>query len=590
MSGGPEFTGTQKQYLSGFVLGAEIARSVSTLNQQSRRAVAEVEPPKALQVDQPAEHLTAEEKAKRDKNGLDLWDEIAERSRKGEFPKGTDVFLQKFQGLFYVAPAQKSYMCRLRLPGGVLSGYQLNGLADLCEQFAGGYADVTTRANLQLREIPAEHGIDVLYGLRALGIINLGAGADNIRNVTCSALSGIDPDELIETLPLAQQMHHYILNHRTMYGLPRKFNIAFEGCGQIASLEDTNDIGFTAVRVEQGNDTVGLTNGTYFLLSLGGITGHRDFARSTDVLVTPDETVSLAAAVVQVFLQYGDRSDRTKSRLKYLLDSMGMTKFLEHVEAVWKRPLKYVERNSYRSISHEGRQKHVGVHTQRQAGLYYIGIVLPVGRMTAEQMRGLARLANQYGRGELRLTVWQNLLIPYIEAQHLDIVSNELLALGLDYRASSFRAGLVACTGNAGCKYAAANTKRHALELSDFLEQNLQFDTPVNIHLTGCHHSCAQHYIGDIGLLACRVERNEEVVEGYHLHVGGGWGERQGIGRLVRPSLTFEETKTAVHNLLASYLRRRGEQESFVSFCRAHTENELLAMTSQDARNQQLSL
>src|SRR6185312_3477633 len=178
-----------------------------------------------------------------------MWDEIRANAREGVFPKGTDVFLYKFSGLFHVAPAQDSFMSRLRIPGGALPTWQFRGVADLARRFGAGHADLTTRANLQIREIRAKDARDYLVGLADYGIISRGSGADNIRNCTATPTSGIDPDELIETLPLARAMHHYILNHREMYGLPRKFNIAFEGAGAVSALEDTNDIGFTAVRV-----------------------------------------------------------------------------------------------------------------------------------------------------------------------------------------------------------------------------------------------------------------------------------------------------------------------------------------------------
>ena len=134
----------------------------------------------------------------------DIWDDIAKRSAEGTFPKGTDVFLTKSQGLFYVAPAQDSYMCRMRIPGGHLNTAQLRGLAQMSEDLAGGYVDVTTRNNLQFREIQAENGYQVLTGLRNLGIVNQGSGGDNVRNVTCGPTSGFDTQEIIETLPLAQ--------------------------------------------------------------------------------------------------------------------------------------------------------------------------------------------------------------------------------------------------------------------------------------------------------------------------------------------------------------------------------------------------
>jgi len=581
------FSEEQQSYLQGFALGADVARAVrglpvlagagmpgpagTTVRLGTAASSNPLRPDFEAQDRFVAEGKTlcAEEKAKREKDPFAMWDEMASNAREGVFPKGTDVLLYKFSGLFFVAPAQNAFMCRLRFPGGEVKGYQLRGLADLSERFAGGYADVTTRANVQLREIPAAHGLGLLTGLQELGIVARGSGADNIRNVTASATSGFDPQELLESLPLAKAMHHYILNHREMYCLPRKFNISFEGGGRVATLEDTNDIGFQAVRVSEADASADLPAGVYFRLTLGGITGHKDFARDTGVLVAPEECVAVAAAAVRVFIRHGDRTDRKKARLKYLLDDWGFEKFLAETEKELGRPLRRVESDRYELAGAPDRWAHVGVHPQKQEGRFYVGVVLPVGRLSADQLRGLGRIADRYGSGSVRLTVWQNLLIPDVPADDLDTVKAEIEALGLEWRASSVRAGLVACTGNAGCKYAGADTKRHAMLLSDYLEERFDLDVPVNIHLTGCHHSCAQHYIGDIGMQATKVEVGEETVEGYHLCVGGGYADRQGIGRALFESLPFDEIPPTVGRLIGFYLDNRfGPEEPFATFAR----------------------
>ena len=202
-------------------------------------------------------------------------------------------------------------------------------LADLAERYGGGYAHVTTRANLQIREVEAHNAVAMIEAIQDLGLCSRGSGADNIRNVTGTPTAGIDPQELIDTRPYAREWHFHILNDRSLYGLPRKFNVAFDGAGTIAVLEDTNDIGFQAVQV---NDGFGLAPGVWFRLGLGGITGHQDFARDTGVLVQPEDACKVADAVVRVFIEHGDRTDRTKARLKYVLDAMGIEKFLALLE------------------------------------------------------------------------------------------------------------------------------------------------------------------------------------------------------------------------------------------------------------------
>jgi len=580
------FDETQKQWLQGFVSGLEARKAAERVNGRAAGGAAAAQPigPDALQhaaqdrATAAGGKLVAEETAKRQRNPLDRWDEVVARAEAGQFPKGMDVFLTKYQGLFFVAPAQNSFMCRLRIPNGILDAWQMRGLADAADSFGGGYADVTTRANLQIREIGAAHAVDLLLAVQALGLTSRGSGADNIRNITGSPTAGIDPQELIDTRPLCTAMHHYILNHREMYGLPRKFNIAFDGGGHVPVLEDTNDIGFVACRVTGG---AGLEPGVYFHLQLGGITGHLDFAFETGILLKPEECVKVAGAVVRAFATHGDRTNRQKARLKYVIDRLGRDAFVKEVEAEHGAPLRRVVGAEIAPRPPADKAGHVGVHAQKQTGKSYIGLVLPVGRITAWQMRGLADIARRFGSGTLRLTVWQNLLISDVADRDVGICIAAIQALGLAVEASPIRRGLVACTGNAGCKFAAANTKGHALHLADYLEARLAVDLPINIHLTGCHHSCAQHYIGDIGLIAAKVERGDDSVEGYHVFIGGGAAatNEQAMAREYAQSVAFDDLPPLLERLIAAWLgHRQVPAESFFAFCRRHEVGQLRAL------------
>ena len=600
------FTEAQKNYLQGLAMGSDVARKVQglpvlsncatgtqaaaiqlgpagiSINGQAATGGADadggvVDPQRAAQNRflTSGKTLSKEEQAKRDTPPLDLWPKMKEAAREGVFPKGTDVFLWKFHGLFHVAPAQNAYMCRMRIPGGDLKSWQFAGVADIADEHAGGYVDVTTRANLQIREIPADRGCAVLEQLMELGIIVRGSGADNIRNVTSSATSGFDPQELIDTLPLAKEMHTHILNCRDLYGLPRKFNISFDGGGCLATLEDTNDIGFQAVQVTEATASADLPAGVYFRLTLGGITGHRDFARETGVLLKPEECVTVADAIVRVFIANGDRTNRKTARLKYLLDDWGFAKFLEETEKELGRPLRRVESSQFELPKPPDRWAHVGVHPQTQTDRHYIGVVLPVGRMTSDQVRGLASIADRYGSRRIRLTVWQNLIIPDIASEDLARVQQEIESLGLDWQASSYRSGLVACTGNAGCKYAASDTKRQAMVLASYLEERVSLDVPINMHLTGCHHSCAQHYIGDIGFRGVKVEVGEDMVEGYEVVIGGGYADQQHVARQLFPEVAFDDIPPMVERLINFYLEERDGQEPFATFARRQSDADL---------------
>ena len=455
-------------------------------------------------------------------------------------------------------------------------------MADIAERYAGGFSHVTTRANLQIREIEPKNAVNVVETIQEIGLGSRGSGADNIRNVTGTPTAGIDPQELIDTRPYEREWHFHILNDRALYGLPRKFNVAFDGAGRIAALEDTNDIGFQAVEVRDGH---GVDAGIWFVLALGGITGHRDFARPTGVIVRPADATEVADAIVRVFIEHGDRTDRNKARLKYVLDRMGFDKFLGLVEEKLGFALTRVASEALAARPVHDRVAHIGVHRQKQAGLNWIGVLLPVGKLTGDQMRGLATVARDLGDGDIRLTVWQNLLISGVPDAQVKVAVAAIEALGLSTQATSIRAGLIACTGNAGCKFAASDTKRHAEEIARWCEERVAIDGPINIHLTGCHHSCAQHYIGDIGLIACKVATSDDgdTVEGYHLHVGGGFGPQAGLAREIVRDVKADEVPAMVERLLNGYLAARATpDETFLDFARRHDVAALKDMTLKD--------
>jgi ferredoxin-nitrite reductase len=584
MSG--DFTLEQKRYLEGFTAGLQATR-----RRRAGAAATPAEPsgPDAAhlraqdRVLKASQKLNEQERWKRNEHPFDAYARLKTQAANNEFPKPADTFRWKYHGLFYVAPAQNSYMCRLRMPNGILTHWQFAGLADLAERYGGGYSHVTTRANLQIREIETKNAVAMVEAIQDLGLCSRGSGADNIRNVTGTPTAGIDPQELIDTRPYAHEWHHHILNDRSLYGLPRKFNVAFDGAGLVPALEDTNDIGFQAVAV---NDGFGVAPGVWFRLMLGGITGHKDFAHATGVLVKPADATRVADAVVRVFIDEGDRTDRNKARLKYVIDRLGIDKVLTLTEEKLGHQLLRVPAEAIAPRLPFDRSAHIGVHAQKQMDFNWIGIVLPVGKLTTAQMRALARIAGTLGDGDIRLTVWQNLLISGVPAAKLGEALDAIAAAGLSTSTTSIRAGLVACTGNTGCRFAASDTKRHAEEIARWCEARVELDAPVNIHLTGCHHSCAQHYIGDIGLLACKVAASEDgdTVEGYHILVGGGFGPDAGLAQEVLRDVKAQDAPAAIERILKSYLaQRQSPQESFLAFTRRHTVEALRAMMELEA-------
>jgi ferredoxin-nitrite reductase len=575
-----DFSDEQKRYLEGFMSGLQVGR-VGRGAGLAGGAAADKAAPEPVGPDaagikaqdrflQDGKKLSDPEKFKREQHPFDAYKRLKEQAKHNTPPPPPDNFRWRYYGLFYVAPTQDSFMCRLRIPNGVLKHWQFAGVADLAERHGGGYSHITTRANIQIREIPPKHTVALIEGIQDIGLCSRGSGADNIRNVTGTPTAGIDPQELIDTREYAREWHYHILNDRSLTGLPRKFNVAFDGAGKIAVLEDTNDIAFAAVEVKEG---FGVEPGVWFRLGIGGITGHRDFARETGIIVKPEDATPVADAIVRIFIETGDRTNRLKARLKYVLDSMGVEKFLLAVEDRLGRKLVRAPRDAIAPRPAFDRMAHIGSHAQKQPGLNWIGVVLPVGKLTCEQMRGLAKIAQDLGDGDIRLTVWQNLLISGVRDDDLTLATAAIEKLALAVKASSIRAGLIACTGNAGCKFAASDTKRHAAEIGDWCETRVAMDTPLNIHLTGCHHSCAQHYISDIGLLAAKVPTgsDDDTVEGYHLYAGGGFGPDADIGQEVFRDVKAEDAPKTVERLLKAYLANRASaDETFLAFSRRH--------------------
>lgn len=582
------FTPEQKEYLQGFFAGLACRLPFAGHLQDgritnlpapgivNRAAEPETSAGKAV-YGTPVSELCQQELWKLEQHGLDIWDKLIAHAASDKFPDQADTFRFRYHGLFYVAPAQDSFMLRCRVPAGELTGAQLCGLAEIAEQWGGGYADITTRANIQIREIPPRHIVKCLLKLQEIGLTSRGSGVDNVRNITATPTAGIDKDELIDTRPLAKGLHHYILNHRDLYDLPRKFNVAFDGGGSVSAVADTNDIGFVAVRVGAGQR---VEPGVYFRAQLAGITGHQQFAKDAGVLIKAGECVAVAAGIIRVFVENGDRTNRKKARLKYLIDKWGIPKFVEEIQKKLAFPLVQFPLEQCEPRQPPILHGHVGVFKQAQRGFNYIGAVITVGRLSPRQMRRLADIAQNYGSDEVRLTVWQNLIIPNVPDASVETVKKNLLWMGLHYEATPISGGLVACTGNTGCKWSSTNTKGQAVKLARYLESKVRLDHPLNIHLTGCPNSCAQHYLGDIGLLGAKVKQAGETVEGYHVILGGGFGENQAVGREVFKGVPFNELLALLERVLKSYLERRNRGESFSEFTRRHSVKALQEMFS----------
>ncbi len=548
------FTPEQKEYLFGLFAGSVV----------QGKTFADAAAPASSPQD-----LIAEERIKRELHPLDSYGQLLENAQNDRSPDKEDIFRFKWHGLFFLSPVKDAFMARLRIPGGVLTSFQLRELAKIARDLTSGYVQVTTRANFQMRFVSSKDAPEFLRRIQSIGLHTRGSGADNIRNLTMNPTAGIDPVELMDVQPLVQALAQIIIHDRTFYDLPRKFNIAYDGGGLIGAVEDTNDIGVKAVKV--GDEVL-------FRMALGGATGHKAFASDLGVVVPPGEINRVVVAALRVYIEEGCRTNRKRARLKHLLESMSLAQYLEKMEKKLGQPLRRHPLNpkDCRWASQELPHSHVGDFPQKQRGLNYVGASCPVGQVTTRQMLRLAELADLYGSGEVRLTVWQNMIFPNVPDAYVASLKNALEKLGLPARQSNISSGVVACTGNAYCKYAQSGTKAHALALIKHLESKLSLDQPVNIHLTGCPNSCAQHYMGDIGLLGTKVQG----AEGYHVFIGGGFGRNQSVGRQLLSGVSAASLHGTVENILKMYLKHRAGRESFLQFATRHDLNTLQTLFS----------
>jgi ferredoxin-nitrite reductase len=613
------FTGTQKQYLEGLASGLRVARGTtrsiladvrsrfapgalagkpaSPLSASPVLAVLPREPangqpdpaamqqlanlPPPLHPDQAmweaqnrylraGKRLSPEEGAKRRQPPHELWARMERLGRERRFPLGDDRFLYKFHGLFYVAPAEDAFMCRLRFAGGRVQAHQLRGVAELAARFGQPIVQLTARSNLQLRGIGAEAALDVLSGLLELGIFNQGSGGDGVRNVGASPTAGFDRRELIDTLPLAKKAQHRILNDRSLQALPRKFTLAFDGGGAVSALAEACDLGFRAITVPQGE---AMAPGVYFRLLLGGATSHARYGRDAGVVVAPDQCLDVLEQVLHLYIEHGDRTNRRRARLAYLLETWGMPRFMAELQARLQPassallPLPELPLERCLLPAPPDPSGHVGFHNQKPRGYSYVGVVVDAALLSVEQARGLADIADEQGSGELRLTPHQNVLIPGLKDTQLHRAKEALEKLGLGWAASAFRSRLVACTGSPGCPFAMGDAKRRGEELVRHLEGSNKLQRPLSIHISGCHHACAQHTTADIGLLATRdPAAPAEMAERYQVWLGGELSDTAHFGRQYAASVPAAEVSRAVQQVVDAYLTGRLPDETFREF------------------------
>jgi len=458
------------------------------------------------------------EALKAERDGLDVTDDLVRFAREGwKTLADDDKERLKWVGVFHRKPTPGHFMMRIRMPNGIISTAQARLLGEITKASGRNVADVTTRQQMQLRWLTIEGVPDVIARLEAAGLSSLQTGMDNIRGIVGCPATGLTPNELFDTAPVAAAFQRIFLGNKEFTNLPRKFNVTITGCREHCTGGETQDISMTPALVERdGLEVAGLN------VAVGGKQGSGGprFATPLDAFVMPDEAADVCAAIALIFRDHGPREARSKSRLAFLVDEWGAARFRKELEARLGRVLPPAGRDARGAKVTD----HIGIFRERTPGLNYVGLKTPVGRVTGDQLLELARLADRYGRGELRFTPSQNVLIPHVPDALVGELTQEPLLRALPYNPSEIQRGLVSCTGTDFCNLALIDTKTRALALAREFERRLEKTRPLTVRWSGCPASCGNHHTADVGLQGCKVKVDGKIVDGVHVFVGGRGG------------------------------------------------------------------
>jgi ferredoxin-nitrite reductase len=463
------------------------------------------------------------EEYKKEKDGLDVLNDIPRYASEGwQAINDGDKERLKWAGVFFRRQTPGHFMMRVRIPNGITTATQLRAIAEISGEFGKGFADITTRQQIQLRWFTIHDVPQIWERLNAVGLITLQTGMDNIRNVVGCPVAGLTPNELFDASPVVKEFTELFVGDKAYTNLPRKFNVTITACKDACTHAEAQDIALTpATKQIDGVETKG------FNVAVGGKMGSGGFriASPLDLFVTAEEAAAICSHIVLIFRDYGARELRTKARLAFLIENWGVEKFRRELERRVDRPLASAGQDQ-RTPKHTD---HIGVFRQKQAGLNYVGLAVPVGRVTSEQMRQIAELAEIYGNGQLRLTVGQNLIIPNVPDGKLGELTQQPVLQELRYDPSEVMRGLVSCTGMDYCHFALIETKGWALKTARILETKLGKTQPLRMHWSGCPAGCGNHTAADIGLLGKNIKVNGEIIEAVDVFGGGATGSEPNL-------------------------------------------------------------
>ncbi len=474
-----------------------------------------------------------------------------------------DLFMCKWVGLYTHRHEPGYFMLRTKQPNGFVTPDQLDTVADISAQQNKGYADISTRQNFQLHWVQVTDAVGILRRLEAAGISTLGACGDVARNVVGCPVAGVDRDELFDASPVTNAVSDFFLGNRDYANLPRKYKIGISACRSWCSVPEIQCVALVGAERRAGE-----TSETGFDLRVGGgLSTQPFFSQRLGVFVRPGEAVEVIRHVTEIWRDTpAYREKRHRARFKYLVHDWGTAKLRQVLEARLGRRLDDAPADYQEPV--ETYRDHVGVHAQKQAGLFYVGAPVLVGRITSPQMKKVADLSRRYGDGKtIRLTVRQNILLLNIPEANVEKVLTGLADVGLSVNAHPVRRGVVTCTGTEFCKLAITETKARSRQIIEYLERRVALDEPLRLHITGCPNACAQYQVGHIGLMGSKTKVDGQVVDAYDFLVGGRLGRGMTFTHAVLRKVPATECAKRLEQVLVAFKAQRKDRESFTDWC-----------------------
>jgi NAD(P)H-dependent nitrite reductase large subunit len=484
------------------------------------------------------------ERYKKEKDGLDIVQELPQLAHGGwEAIEDGDRERLKWAGVFFRRQTPGHFMMRVRMPNGLTNAVQIRTIAAISREFEPGFADITTRQQIQLRGFGIEHVPDIWRRLETVGLVSIQTGMDNIRNIAGCPLAGLTPHELLDASPVVREFTDMFMHNKAFTNLPRKFNVAITGCTEHCTHAESQDLALIpAIARLDGSDTNG------FNILVGGKMGSGGFQAATplNVFVRAEEAAAVCAQITFIFRDNGSRKARNRARLAFLIEAWGIERFRRELEQRIGRPLAAAGKDA-RGAKHAD---HLGVVKQKGAGLNAVGLAVPVGRITTAQLFELARVAETYGSGDIRMTMGQNVIVPNVPDAVLPALGREPLLRELSHEPHAAFRGLVSCTGIDYCHFALIETKELAMKTAQHLERQLPGCKPFTTHWSGCPAGCGNHALADIGLLGKNIRVDGRLVDAVDVFVGGKTGPNARPGTKILEDVPCEDLPEVLERVI----------------------------------------